>query len=186
MLFGSTDTFAIEAVTEPSWCLPPAVWGSMRVWCQGVELGDFAERHCALILAYDGFKLLAHNLPSLWLPQFDGLSDEALYDHIDAVLYGKQGATELEELRTPEQWDADHTVYGQFNFLTNWGEQFDRAGKPFIVCRQGAPVRILNRLTPESAVHSLEAPAADVARAIGDFDAWFEAESTRLSVADTE
>jgi len=186
MLFGSTDSFAIEAATESSWCLPPAVWGSMRVWCRGTELGDFAERHCALIRAYDGFKLLAHNLPSLWLPEFDGLSDEVLYDRIDAVLYGRQGETELEELRTPEQWDADHTLYGRFNFLTNWGEQFDRAGKPFIVCRQGGPVRILNRVTPGSPVSALEAAAADVARAIADFDAWFEAESVRLAAEETQ
>jgi hypothetical protein len=186
MLFGSTDTFAIEAVTEPTWCLPPAVWGSMRVWCQGVELGDFAERHCGLLASYDGFTSLAQHLPSLWLPEFDGMTDDALYDHLDALLYGCRGETELDTNRTPEQWDADRATYGRFNFLTNWGEQFAHAGKPFILCRPGGPVRILHRPSPESSVQALEGAPEHFLRTIADFDAWFEAESARLLAADSD
>jgi hypothetical protein len=183
MLFGSIDTFAIETTIEPSWCLPTAVWGRMRVWCRGVELGDFSERHCDLFGAYDGFRALSANLPTLWRAEFDGLSDDALYDRLDALVYGQRGDSALEEQRTPEQLEADQARYAPFVFLTSWGEQFEIAGKPFVVCHPGAQLCILNRTAPVSSVYALRVPPAEADRAIQDFLTWFDAELTRLASA---
>lgn len=145
MLLGTKEVFAVEVMSEPELQAPSAVWGRMRVWCQGESIGDFEEPVCALYPAYCGFKHLASTLPNLWSPELEGLSDVALCNHFDGLLYGHHGDIPLQDDRTLEQCEQDSIKWGGYNFLTNWGEQFDSAGKSFILCKPDGDVCILNR-----------------------------------------
>ena len=72
--------------------------------------------------------------------------------------------------------------YGRFNFLTNWGEMFDRDGKSFIFCTPAGEVRVLNRVAaPE---RWLRAHLQDALPAIEGFLAWYEKECSRLGTQD--
>jgi hypothetical protein len=180
MLHGSKEKFAIEAMSEPHLVAPSSVWGRMRVWCQGTSIGDFKDAHCALYPSYLGFKQLAKSLPSLWRQEFEGLSHIELSNLLDGALYGYHGDIELEDDRTTDQCRNDWDRYGIFNFLTNWGEQFDRDGKSFIVCTPAGVVRVLNRSLPVDFGTAVETSLVDAMYSINSYLAWFEAESRRL------
>lgn len=183
MLFGTKEHFAIEAMSETALRRPSAVWGRMQVWCQGVSIGDYSDEHCGLYGSYVGFKELGGRLPRLWREEFSGLSDTELWNLLDGRLYGFHGELELDDRRTLEQCQADARTYGIFNFLTNWGEQFDRGGKSFIVCTPAQQVRVLNRCLPPGHGIALGASLFLVCSAIAEFLEWFEKESARLGHA---
>jgi len=181
MLFGLRAIFAIEAMSEPNLNIPSPVWGRMQIWCQGIAIGDFSEEHCGLYAACSEFKSLLIEFPRLWRQEFEGLSDLELWNHLDGRLFGYHGDVEIENGRTIEECRRDWNEYGDFSFLTNWGEQFDRNGKSFILCRPEGTVQILNRSLPEPSGISLCAPLLNVQTAIRDFIQWFDGEETRLS-----
>lgn len=182
MMFGDPKDFAIEAMVEPDLPVPSAVWGRMRVWCQGVAVGDYEESYCALYPAYLSFKELQKSLPTLWHANFEGLTDGELWNLLDGLLYG--GDTGAEDECSVEQALKDAREYGKFNFLTNWGVQFDRGGKSFIVCKDGQTVKVLNRsLTPSHGL-SVRATRRAVEDAISQFRSWFDGEALRLSGKD--
>lgn len=181
MLFGLPAAFAIEAMSEPTLEIPSAVWGRMQIWCQGVAIGDFSNEHCGLYGAYDGFKLLETKLPKLWRRDFDGLSDLEILNRLDERLYGYHEDVEIEDSRTIEECRSDWNEYSHFNFLTNWGEQFDQSGKSFILCCPEGDVQILNRSLPTQYGIALKAPLLTVRAALRDFMKWFEGEAQRLS-----
>lgn len=173
MIFGDKATFAIEAMVEPGLAVPSAVWGRMQVWIRGESIGDITDAHCALYQSYVGFLALQRELSGLWLSEFDGLDDQAMWDHLDGLLY-------VNDARTDEQLHIDSIRYGKFNFLTNWGEQFDRDGKSFVVCDPDGLVRIFNLgLTGRVA---REVNVSDVRLSISRFVQWFEFETERLQV----
>lgn len=180
MLFGIREVFAIEAMSEPALQPPSAVWGRMQLWCQGISIGDFSDEYCALYGSYLGFKTLSQCLPGLWKPEFDSLSDVALWNRLDELLYGFHGDIQLEDNRSVEECREDLENYAMFDFLTNWGEQFDRGGKSFIFCTPTNEVLILNRHLPPGKGLSMKAPLTDVAPAIQGFLTWFEQEAARL------
>ena len=134
MTFGDPKDFAIEAYHEPSgpaW----AGFGRMALHVQGVALGDIREDHCSLNDAVERLRDLSLSLHELWDPRFVGHSDEEIFALIDRELYTDYGQTDraIEEglLR-----------YGQFEFLTNAGEQFDDV-KTFIYAEPQGIVHIL-------------------------------------------
>jgi hypothetical protein len=182
MVFGNTESFAIEAMSEPELKAPSAVWGRMRVWCEGKAIGDYSEAFCALYPAYCGFKNLAQTLPDLWTQELDGLSDLALWNHFDSLLYGYHGDEELQDDRTYEQCRADAERWSRFNFLTNWGEQFDADGKSFITCKPEGVVLILNRSGSPKQLISTRTSVNEVLSAIAQYIDWFRGESDRLGV----
>ena len=181
MLFGLPSAFAIEAMSERDLKIPSAVWGRMRVWCQGTAIGDFSDEYCGLSDTYDGFKSLESSLPNLWRQEFSGLSVVEIWRLLDARLYGNDGTTEIEDDRTIEECRRDWDEYGQFNFLTNWGEQFDDGGKSFILCPPEGDVLILNQSLPAQYGIALRAPLLTFKAAVRDFTRWFEVETLRLS-----
>lgn len=185
MLFGTVDRFAIEAMVEPYLTPPSAVWGRMRVWCQGQSLGDYSEEHCALYPAYTSLKELFAILPSLWSGKFNDLTEADILDWLDALLFSCCGEVELADDRSLEQCQTDAEAFGKFSFLTNWGEQFDHEGKSFIFCSDGETVKVLNRSLQSQSHASMQAPLAAVQEAITQFCSWFEQQQARLS-RDTE
>lgn len=186
MLFGKIDTFAIEAMPEPHLQPPSQVWGRMRIWCEGCEIGDFEDPFCGLYTSYMGFHALRDRLSSLWLDEFEGLSDQELWNLLDGALYGYHGDIPLADERSLEEVQRDSARYEPFDFLTNWGEQFDQGGKSFIVYTPAGRVRILNRSLPPARGLALEASLVDVTEAIDGFTAWFEQESERLGEPSVE
>jgi hypothetical protein len=184
MLFGAIDSFAIEAFTEPDQVASSGVWGRMRIWCQGYAMGDISDPYCSLFGSYQGFANLEHFLPTLWRPQFERLSDQDIFNFLDGRLYGCHDNVVLEDDeddRTSAECSQDWNEFGDFNFLNNWGEQFDRAGKSFVLCTPNGRVRVLHWLKPSNRVIALEARLDEVLGAIRSFLAWFEREAARLS-----
>jgi hypothetical protein len=112
----------------------------------------------------------------------DGLSDIELWNHFDGLLYGYHGDIEIQDDRTLEQCQSDWKKWGGYNFLTNWGEQFDNGGKSFILCKPDSVVWILNRSLPPERGISLFAPLKETLTAIQQYIEWFESESVRLGV----
>lgn len=176
MIFGSNETFAIEAMTEEGLALPSTAWGRMRVWCQGISIGDFSDEHCGL--PYSHFLDLKEALPSLWLPEFEGMSALDLCNHLDRPIYGYHGDVELDDARTSEEICRDYLKYSKFSFLTNWGEMFDRDEKSFICCTPAGEFRVLNRATAPG--RWLHARLPEALLAITGFLRWYEAECNRL------
>lgn len=178
MLFGDTTTFAIEAISEAGLVAPSAVWGRLRIWCQGVSLGDFSEAHCGLPSGQ--FDELRSNIPSCWYDEFDGLSDEQLFDALDRILYGYSHGVEVADGRADEQLMLDSNRYVRFEFLTNWGEMFDRSGKSFIFSPDGKTVKILNGPNGFMPLRTLNTSVACIQKSCEDYAKWLDQEGVRL------
>ena len=88
---------------------------------------------------------------------------------------------ELFDTRTLTELRRDAARWGRFNFLTNWGEQFD-GYKSFLLCPPGEPVRVLSRRLPSHMGRGVSVSRQGVASAAAGFAAWFESESGRLGV----
>ncbi|MGS0890932.1 hypothetical protein ACVBGC_00020 [Burkholderia stagnalis] len=103
-------------------------------------------------------------------------------DRLDGLLYGARRDQMLEDDgRTVAECERDWEKYGIFSFLTNWGEQFDRAGKAFIFCPPAEPVKVLVRLRDTDEVLSLHASMLAVTETIRMFLRWFEDSAALLS-----
>ena len=170
MIFGNSERFAIEAHTETHLKPPSGVWGRMCVWCAGEMLGDIDDPHCGLE-ASSSFKELADDLDSLWDDTLSCTSPLEMFDLLDRALY-------LDSERSLESIKADAARYSKFNFLTNWGEQFD-GFKAFVVAQPNAGLLILFRRRDNSFgfVDIERQEFIEAARSVSD---WFENETERL------
>ena len=120
MLIGDTNDFAIEAMVEPELKLPSAVWGRMCIHVGETTLGDFDDHSCALYPAYGHFKWHAKQSSGLWDDKFNDMSPEQIHDTVRHAIYG-----DGDDERTMDEIRRDSRRYSKFDFLTNWGEQFD-------------------------------------------------------------
>jgi hypothetical protein len=118
MLIGDASDFAIEVMIEPDLKTPSAVWGRMCVHIAETILGDYNDPYCALYPAYRHFEWHAKYRDRLWDAVFDGMAPEGIHDTVHDAMYG-------DDDRTIEEIQRDSHRYGAFDFLTNWGEQFD-------------------------------------------------------------
>lgn len=188
VLFGNRDDFAIEAGTEPNLMPPSAVWGHMCVWCRDVSLGDLDEPQCALYGAYCGFgSLLApiHDEPHvdrLWADELVGLSDMEAWNFFDLLLYGYRDDVEVSDIRTLDELQRDWTMWGAFDFLTNWGESFDNV-KTFIMRPPGELVRILSDQLPKEMGRAVEVSRDGFVSACEGFLKWYEEQEKRLQLS---
>jgi hypothetical protein len=171
MIFGDVREFAIQAEVEPELVPPSAVWGRMCVWCRGTVLGDFRRSHCELSSSSADMEWNCNHLEELWDVSLAGLDDSAAFAFLDAVYFG-------DDERTDEQINADSERYARFNFLTNWGEQFD-GWKAFMICPPGGPVRILYRLPTNE--HGSGSVAREIFRTVvKEFVRWFGEQAERF------
>ena len=118
MLIGDISDFAIEVMVEPDLKAPSAVWGRMCVHIAGTTLGDFSDLFCALYPAYGHFEWHVKHRDRLWDTIFNDMSPEEIHDTVQDAIYG-------DDDRTMDRILSDARRYGAFDFLTNWGEQFD-------------------------------------------------------------
>lgn len=179
-MFGDPDDVAIEAMTEPHLVAPSAVWGRMCLHFGNVVLGDFTDPHCSLYGAYCGFKELLDIPRPLWDESFDGLSREQIHDLVRNAIYG-------DDERSMEEILADSQRYRKFDFLTNWGEQFDGFAS-VIVQEDDHTTTILHR--PHSAWARQRPPGpfvVAICSTMGFRNAccglieWFDGEAARLT-----
>ena len=186
-VFGDPADFAIEACVEPD--LPPgsAVWGHMRVRCGGAALGDIEERSCGLYHSYHAFGSLASRVDQLWAEELAGLDDGAIFDMLDELLYGGRFDSPVQPPSSlfGEEGQRNLSLWGCFDFLNNWGEQFD-GYKSFILCPPGGPVRVLSRSFIGHPGTSVECSLAGVVTAVNGFRRWFEGQELRLRGPDAE
>jgi len=180
MIFGDHEDFAIEAGIEPMLPSDGRVWGHACVWCEGTAIGDLGNRFCSLHHMWAQFYWLSENLDSLWEQEFTGMGDLALWNFLDGLLYGYHGPIELPDNRTLEECRRDAQRWGRFNFLTNWGEQFD-GNKSFILRPPGNIVWILSRDRANNR-YSWHVPYTTFLTATRDFVLWYEQECSKLGV----
>ncbi|TWU19358.1 hypothetical protein Poly21_15300 [Allorhodopirellula heiligendammensis] len=180
MLIGDPTDFAIEAMVEPDLKAPSAVWRRMRIHLGNVTLGDFDDPYCALYPAYGHFKWHAKLNDQLWNDSFNGMIPEEIHDTVREAIYG-------DDERTTDQIQRDSLEYGRFDFLTNWGEQFDGyssvilSPKPtdmMVLHRPFVAVDSPRRL-PDAFVVAHCSRAAFVTASLG-FVKWFDEVAERL------
>jgi hypothetical protein len=150
----------------------------MCIWCRDIPLGDISDRHCCLAGAYSGFRDLASNIDHLWAAELVGLNDVATWNFFDGLLYGYHGFVEVPDDRSHDEVARDAALWGRFDFLTHWGEQFD-GYKAFVMHPPGGDVRILWRGESVPA-RCVEVSRAGVVAACNGFTRWFEAQERRL------
>ena len=182
MLFGDQADFAIEADVEAGLEAPNAVWGHMCVWCGGYALGNIDDPFCALYPAYGAFGSLVTYVDRLWAAELHGFGDVALFDMFDGLLYGGRFDSPVQPPSSlfGEEGRRNWAPWGCFDFLNNWGEQFD-GYKSFIVCPPGGPVRVLSKSFIEHPeIASAICSASGVVHAANQFRRWFEGQDLRL------
>jgi hypothetical protein len=180
-LFGDRADFAIEVGVEPDLKRPNPVFGHMCVWCGGAALGNIDDHYCALYPAYCAFGSLASRIDRLWADEFEGLDDAAIYDLLDGLLYGGRFDSPVQPPSSlfDEAGRRSWAVWGCFNFLTNWGEQFD-GYKSFLACPPGGPARVLSKAFIGHTGISVQVSPAGVVAATESFCRWFDEQAMRL------
>jgi hypothetical protein len=171
MVFGDMADFAIQAEIEPGLTPPSAAWGRMCVWCRGTALGNIQETCCGLGDAASEFAWAASNLEELWDESLQGLDDQATFAFLDAAYYG-------DDDRSADQVHADAERYAKFNFLTNWGEQFD-GFKAFWIHAPDGSLHIHYRL-PDNTLGSSQVTKKAFITAATEFVRWFREQDQRL------
>jgi hypothetical protein len=171
MLFGTKDSFGIEAVTEVDLSPPSAVWGRMRIWCQNETFGDLENPYNALYSASEGFRSALQVHPDLWDSTFDDLDDAQIFQKFNEAIYTgvDLGVKEISQLAYR---------YWKFDFLTNWGEHFDPL-KGFLAFDPNGDTLFMVEDGNE-AVRGFRFPQPCFVRAAKDFVDWFDSEAERL------
>ena len=101
------------------------------------------------------------------------MSDEAIWNHLDGLLFGYHGVVEMKDDRTVEQCQRDSMAWGQFNFLTNWGELFN-GHKGFILHPPGNSIRLFIRDRHARTYQRFEVLQRGFESTVEGFLRWFE------------
>lgn len=142
-IIGERTAFQIHCVHEPFSGSEGRIFGRMCIWLEEDVLGDFDEPACMLNVTAGHVEDVLKWLPMHDEPALFALTDEALWQRLDAALYG-------DDDRTMEQILADARRYRRFDFLTNGGESFDHS-KSFVVAN-AHEVRVLFKMDDQPLV----------------------------------
>ena len=184
MLFGDKNVFAIETMLDEDQVDSGNVFGRLCLWCENVPLGRIEEENCGL----EAFELLSDLIAvvdDLWLEEFDGLSDRELKNRLNSALYGCDEDDEVAvgfDEGSLEEMRGDLIKYRNFDFLTNWGEMFDRGGKSFVFHQPRGSIRIINVAHFRMTGHALVTPVAAFVSAIKDAVTWYRAAQADLKL----
>lgn len=165
MIFGNPKEFAIEAYHEPS----GPKWGGFGRMCihmDGITIGDIEEHHCSMHGAARVLRWRSKAGTSFWDNRFDNLSDQRIFDFLDAKLYQNTG-------QSLDQMHADWNEFGRYNFLTNAGEQFDES-KTFFVCRPNGRIHVLYYKHPPDVSGSASCSFGAFRGAAESFLIWYD------------
>jgi hypothetical protein len=168
MQIGDPATFAIECVHEPIPNENGWVFGRMRLWVHGLEVGNFDEPACMLNVTAGHLQSALERLPTLEEPTFARLSGVEVFRLLDAALYA-------DDQRSPGQVAADALRYRKFDFLTGGGESFDRT-KAFIWLCEGDVCILAEELR---GIVSARVAASEFTLAVDAFLAWLDTEGRK-------
>lgn len=158
MLFGTPSDFAVEIYHEPD-SSRELGFGRMRIFIQGISIGDIEEQHCSLFHAVERIGEVAEALPTLWETRFSQHTEEEIFSWLDAILF----SGEISEV-------GEDNIH-RFIFLTNTGELFDDV-KTFIISPPNGSVRILFLKNDKFGSATCQAPTyVSVAASLGH---WFK------------
>lgn len=182
MIFGNTNDFAIEAMVEPDLLPPSRPWGRLCVWVAGHQIGDYEDPHCGLGGPCAHFNETCEELNDLWEDEFANMTDAELWNFLDGLLYGYHGNVELDDdQKSMEEILQDSSRYWKFNFLTNWGEMFDRGGKSFILKQPDGMLKVLNFDYGKNLVNSYVCSEISFRLAVRGFAAWYDGQRMLLN-----
>ncbi len=174
MIFGNKSDFAIEAMIEPDLAPPSRPWGRLCVWVAGHQIGDYEEPHCGLGGPCENFKETCVELNDLWEDAFANMTDVELWNFLDGLLYGYHGHVELDDQRSIGEIRQDASRYSKFNFLTGWGEMFDKGGKSFLLKQPDGMLKLLNFDYEKNLVNTYVCGELSFRSAIKGFAAWYD------------
>lgn len=174
--FGNIETFAIEAMTESDLIPPSAPWGRLRVWVDGMAFGDINDPHCSLYPAYDNFKGMLQTIVELHDSELLKLPIDKLYAKVDEALYGIWEDGEFLD-KAPEEGSE---TYWKHNFLTNWGEMFDRTEKSYIFKLSSNQLMVIQPIPDGSSIAKFYCPTREFENVVKEFIDWYEFEQFRL------
>jgi hypothetical protein len=121
------------------------------------------------------------HLDELWTPELAVFDYQAIWKFLHSLLYGHDGKLALDDhdRRTLSDMQADSAEFGRFDFLTNWGEQFDGGFKSFIFRPPGGQVHILSRAFPPDVGLCVEVTPEGFVTAAAGFVQWFREQEIR-------
>ena len=122
------------------------------------------EKHCGLSDAHQELVQRAETLHALKSAAFGGLDDAAVWNFLDQKLY-------RDDERTLGEVKLDAACFSRFNFLTNWGESFDRH-KGFIFCRDDGNIHVAVSGPEEARLRCMTVTTVGFKQAVAGFDAW--------------
>lgn len=172
MLFGTKNSFAIEALLEPELLPPCTVWGRMCLWINSEMVGDLNSSYCSLDASAEGMREMADGLESLWDSIFDALTDEERFHLFDWAIY-------CHDERSIDKSIRDASRYWRFDFLTNWGEHLNHV-KGFLAFDPHRKKVLMTIRRPDESLlvtHLDRDPFCDVAISFAE---WFDAEAARF------
>lgn len=178
--FGKCEVFAIEAMVESELIPPSALWGRLRVWVDGKPFGDFDDPYCGLYPAYSDFKDMLEKIEELYDPELMELSIEKLYAKVDEALYGVWVDGELLD----EDPEEGAELYWRHNFLTNWGEMFDRTEKSYIFKLSDGQLMVIQPKVNGPSIIKYYCSVSEFENVVKQFLAWYDGEEFRLSGKD--
>lgn len=143
MLFGKSETFALEAIVEPGPDFPPYCGGNIagrfRLFFGGLEVGKFSEPCCWLRPLSQHLAVKCASATALWHNSLAGKHPEVWFQLLDDALY---------LIGEPEPPHAYHRM----DFLTNVSEALDGV-KGFLVGPPGESLQVMLRLQESNAIH---------------------------------
>ena len=171
MLFGSPESFAVEAVVEPGPEFQPVlgsnVVGRLRIFVEGASIGDFDEPACVLRALCDHLMDFCVDGTALWHESLSGLSSHEQFSLLDEALFTGDAEHEIE------------TMLWRTTFLTNASEAFDGV-KGFLVRPPGQSVTMLVRLDGSTHVLCANIPETEFRAVASQFSAWVQSTEHEL------
>lgn len=170
MIFGDPNSFAIEALTEPSPDYPAIVGkslaGRIRCFVGGEELGDFNEPCCVFGGVSDHLAYLCSAQARIWHHSLVALAAPDQFQLLDNLIYGESSPS----LQLS-------SAVGDTIFLTNLSEAFDGL-KAFIIRPPGWQLVVL--VERDELIRSFQIPIADFQLASRSFANWLELQDRQL------
>jgi hypothetical protein len=162
MLFGSSSSFAVEAIPGPEAGLPRFVGSSLagrvKVHVGGQMLGDSTEPCCVYRPLAEHLTTLCASAAALWHESLEGLGPSAIFETLDRARFHGQ-----DEPYPP--------VFDLMGFLTNISECFDNV-KGFVAAPREGTLLVLAQLQPSGMLISHEVAVAQWAATSASFAAW--------------
>jgi len=170
MIFGSLEHFAVESIIEPGPEFRPVfgsnVVGRMRLFLNGMAVGNFAEPNCVLRPVSQHLVALCAASTTLWHSSLANLTPAQQFEILDAAIF----------VGTEENppWN-----FSLCSFLTNVSEAFDPL-KAFLLCRDPGEMQVLLQRRPDGTVEHFAIARSAFCSVASEFATWVSAQEKDL------